>query len=223
MVSRGRDMGTGRARVARRAVDIAAASTLIVALAPLGIGIALLVKATSQGTVFFTQERVGRRGARFRMYKFRTMCPGAEEILRSTPKLHARYVASGYKLSDRDDTRVTRFGRLLRRSGLDELPQLLNVLAGDMGLVGPRPIVPPELDRYPEYLSLVRDVRPGITGAWQVSDMPSMDYARRAEIDRHYVLNQSLSLDAILLLQTARKLRELVAPARLSLRPQSHR
>jgi exopolysaccharide production protein ExoY len=202
--------------LAQTVFDLAGAAALIILLSPILVAIALLVKATSRGPVLFVQKRLGKGGAGFRLYKFRTMCAGAEEILHSTPTLHGSYVASGYKLSDRDDPRITLIGRLLRRSGLDELPQLVNVLGGDMSLVGPRPIVPPELERYPEYLSLVRDIRPGITGCWQVSGATCVDYARRAELERHYVTNRSLRLDVSLLLQTIRKLGSSFAPAAIA-------
>ncbi len=192
--------------VGKRAVDLTGAALLIALLAPVLLAIAVLVKLTSAGTVLFAQERVGRRGKRFRVHKFRTMCGGAEEILRATPDLYARYVAGGYKLSDEEDPRITPLGRLLRRSGLDELPQLFDVLSGDMSLVGPRPIVPPELEQYPEYLALIRDCKPGITGCWQVSGGAYMNYTLRAELERHYAMTHSLRADLAIIARTVRML-----------------
>ncbi len=192
--------------VGKRAVDLAASALLITVLAPVLIAIGLLVKLTSRGPVLFAQERLGRGGKPFRLHKFRTMCVDAEAILRATPELHARYVAGGYKLADHEDPRITPVGRLLRRSGLDELPQLLDVLGGDMSLVGPRPIVPPELAQYPEYLALIRDCTPGITGCWQVSGGAYMNYALRAELERHYAATHALGTDIAIILRTIRML-----------------
>lgn len=192
--------------VTKRIVDLGGAAVLLVILSPLLVAIALLVKATSRGAVLFAQERLGMGGKRFLLYKFRTMCPDAEAILRSMPDLHASYVAGGYKLAHRNDPRITRVGHWLRRCGLDELPQLFNVMRGEMSLVGPRPIVPAELQQYPEYLSLVQELRPGITGCWQISRSPSVDYARRGQLERYYATNHSLQLDVSVLAHTFCKL-----------------
>ncbi len=127
----------------------------------------------------------------------------AEDILRACTDLYDRYAAGGYKLPDGEDTRITAVGRLLRRTNLDELPQLLNVLRGEMSLVGPRPIVPAEAVHYPEFAATLRFVRPGITGPWQIQRETSADYTRRAELDRQYVATCSLRGDTIILRRTA--------------------
>jgi lipopolysaccharide/colanic/teichoic acid biosynthesis glycosyltransferase len=122
-------------------------------------------------------------------------------MLQENPKLHARYVAGDYKIPEAEDPRVTRIGRVLRRTRLDELPQFWNVVRGEMSLVGPRPVVPPELDRYGDLAPLLLAVKPGLTGHWQVSPSPS-GYPLRARLDVDYVLGRSLRGDLAILLRT---------------------
>lgn len=191
-----------RLALAKRLMDLAAASLLLVLASPLLLAIAVAIKATSHGPVLFRQERLGRNGTRFRLYKLRTMHVDAEDVLRACTDLYDRYVAGGYKLPDSEDTRITAVGRLLRRTNLDELPQLLNVLRGEMSLVGPRPIIPAETVRYPEFTAALRFVRPGITGPWQIQRPTGADYGRRAELDRQYAATCSLRGDAIILKRT---------------------
>lgn len=186
----------------KRALDLG----VTLAVAPLALLlcgiIALLVATTSRGPVFFLQERVGLGGRRFRMLKFRTMRTDAEKRLREDPTLWNRYVHNDFKLPRGMDDRVTAIGRLLRRSSLDELPQLWNVLVGHMSLVGPRPIVPEEIDKYgedgPAYLS----VRPGITGIWQVNGRSGVGYPERIALDKAYAESWGLWLDVRILART---------------------
>jgi lipopolysaccharide/colanic/teichoic acid biosynthesis glycosyltransferase len=145
---------------------------------------------------------VGRFGTRFPLYKFRSMVPDAERLLRASPELHARYVAGNYKLPDDEDPRITPLGRILRRTSLDEIPQLWNVLRGDMSLVGPRPVVPQEVAEYGDYARMVLRVRPGLTGAWQVGGRSEVAYPERAWIDLDYVAERSLPGDVAILLRT---------------------
>lgn len=186
----------------KRVVDVVAAGTLLLIASPLWVAVAAYVKGTSGGPVLFQQLRLGRRGTPFWLYKFRTMDRDAEAILTAHPRLRAGHIAGGYKLPDHEDPRITPPGRLLRRTGLDEIPQLLNVLKGEMSLVGPRPIVPLEATRYPEFTTLVEFLRPGITGPWQLGRESPHDYDRRAEIDRRYVTAPSLREDLHLLFLT---------------------
>jgi lipopolysaccharide/colanic/teichoic acid biosynthesis glycosyltransferase len=162
--------------------------------------IALLVKTEDRGPVLFRQQRVGRDGVEFEMLKFRSMCVDAEAklaALRATNERHGPL----FKM-DGADPRVTRIGRFLRATSLDELPQLLNVLRGDMSLVGPRPALASEVAEFPAELRARHQVRPGITGLWQVEarDNPSFEAYRR--LDLFYVENWSLALDLIILLGT---------------------
>jgi len=191
---------------AKRIFDVVTSGGLLLVGGPVWIGLAAYVKCTSRGPVFFGQTRLGKRGVPFRLYKFRTMCPEAEAMLDASPLLRARHRDGGYKLPDADDSRITPAGRVLRRCGLDEVPQLFNVLRGEMSLVGPRPIVPDEAARYREFPSVVQFVRPGITGPWQLRDTESCDYHERATIDRRYAERLSLSTDLMILLRTLRRI-----------------
>jgi Undecaprenyl-phosphate galactose phosphotransferase WbaP len=164
---------------------------------------ALLIRMDSRGPVFFMQERVGRNGKSFKVFKFRTMVPDAPQVLRATlagdEKLHREW-HEDQKLAD--DPRLTAAGRFLRRTSLDELPQILNVVMGDMSLVGPRPIVADEIRRYGNAYELYQRVRPGITGLWQVSGRNDLTYAERVELDRRYVYNWSVWLDIDIIIRT---------------------
>ncbi|MGA2409980.1 MAG: sugar transferase [Candidatus Binataceae bacterium] len=187
----------------KRVVDVALALLALIILSPLMVIITLAIKVTSAGPVFFRQERLGKDGRRFRIYKFRTMQADAEALLRADPKLYTRYLANNFKLPKQEDFRVTPVGRLLRSSSLDEFPQLINVLRGDMSLVGPRPIVPEEIERYSDFAKLLLSVKPGMTGYWQVNGRSLIsDYAARVRLDMEYIRDQSLRSDFQILLKT---------------------
>jgi lipopolysaccharide/colanic/teichoic acid biosynthesis glycosyltransferase len=187
---------------AKRALDltVTVASLPLVVLLCLVIG--ALVAATSRGPVFFKQERVGLGGQLFRMVKFRTMLVDAEERLRRDPALWNDYVRNDFKLPNGRDPRVTPVGRFLRRSSLDELPQLLNVLRGQMSLVGPRPIVPEEVEKYGDERDAYTAVKPGITGWWQVNGRSGVGYPQRVDLDREYASSWTFWLDVSILLRT---------------------
>jgi exopolysaccharide biosynthesis polyprenyl glycosylphosphotransferase len=187
--------------IAARAFDVVGATALAVVTAPIAALIAIGVRLSSPGPVLFRQERIGRHGQPFQILKFRSMVQGAEQQLDADRELYQTYVDSGYKLSDADDPRITRLGRLIRPTGLDELPQLWNVLRGEMSLVGPRPLVPPEIEKVREYVEVLLSVKPGITGLWQVSGQLG-GYRQRAELDTSYVLDRSLRRDLGILLRT---------------------
>jgi len=188
---------------AKRFLDIVGSLFLLLVFGPVMVMVALLVKMSSPGPILFSQERLGEGGGRFRIYKFRTMYEDAETALRSDPVLYRKYVESNYKLPKGEDPRVTPLGDFLRSSSLDELPQLFNVLKGDMSLVGPRPIVPPEIDKYGEYGILFTSVKPGLTGRWQIHGRSEVvDYSRRAALDIEYIRDQSLKTDVDILLKT---------------------
>jgi exopolysaccharide production protein ExoY len=157
---------------------------------------------TSRGPVFFVQERLGRGGTRFRLVKFRTMQVDAEERLRNDKALWDQYVQNDFKLPGSLESRVTAVGRFLRRTSLDELPQLINVLTGQMSLVGPRPIVPEELTKYGSKTESYLRVRPGITGLWQVSGRSGVGYPERVDFDETYADTWNLMLDLRILVRT---------------------
>jgi exopolysaccharide production protein ExoY len=187
----------------KRTFDLVFATIALLAITPLFLLAALMVKCSGQGPIFFCQQRVGFGGRRFDCYKFRTMVVGADAQLqvllaRSEP-VRAEW-ASAEKLGD--DPRVTSFGRILRLSSIDELPQLVNVLRGDMSLVGPRPIPEREIPRYREGLYDYLRARPGLTGLWQVSGRSDDSYEMRTELDQNYVRRWSLFGDIVIILKT---------------------
>lgn len=186
----------------KRVGDIVVSATLLVALAPLFAVIALAIAVESRGPVFFRHWRVGRNRQGFHCLKFRTMQVDAEQRLRQDPTLWATYRENGFRIPDDEDPRVTRLGRLLRRTSLDELPQLINVLRGDMSLIGPRPIVHEELEHYAGSERLLLSVRPGITGLWAVSGRHRLAYPERAAVELGYVRTWSLLGDVGIALRT---------------------
>ena len=190
-------------RMLKRAFDVVVASTLLVLFSPVFITVALVIKLGDRGPIFFRQDRVGRGNSTFAMLKFRSMVVDAEARLAALEDGNRRH-GPLFKLDV--DPRVTRVGRLLRASSLDELPQLINVMKGEMSLVGPRPALPAEVAEFPIELRERHRVRPGITGLWQVEarDNPSFDAYQR--LDLFYVENWSLSLDMVILLATAEHL-----------------
>lgn len=188
---------------AKRVADFIGSIVLLILLSPILAIIACVIKLTSPGPVLFGQERLGKVGKSFKMYKFRTMVPDAENILRSKPGLYERYVANNFKLPKGEDPRITRIGQVLRSTSLDELPQLLNVLKGDMSLVGPRPVVTAEVDNYGDYASLFLSAKPGMTGHWQVNGRSEVaEYSKRVELDLEYIRDRSLAKDFEILLRT---------------------
>jgi exopolysaccharide biosynthesis polyprenyl glycosylphosphotransferase len=185
--------------IAKRGFDIVVSATLLVLLSPVLAAVAVAIALTAGGPVLFHQERVGRNGALFRIHKFRTMVTNAEDLLID---LRDRNEADGPLFKLRDDPRVTPFGRALRKSSLDELPQLWNVLRGEMSLVGPRPALPEECAEWSGELWDRIRVRPGITGMWQVSGRSDTSFGEYVRLDLYYVDNWSLVIDLSLLAKT---------------------
>jgi Undecaprenyl-phosphate galactose phosphotransferase WbaP len=192
-------------RALKRAADLVITITSVLLSLPLLAAIVALVRLGSPGPVFYGQERIGRHGRRFTAWKFRTMVVNADEVLEkylaSDPLLRAEWEAN-HKL--KDDPRITWIGKFLRKTSLDELPQLWNVFLGEMSLVGPRPIVEAEIDKYDEEYEYYVDVLPGITGLWQVSGRNNTTYPERVAFDAYYVKNWSLWLDLYILISTVR-------------------
>ncbi len=187
----------------KRLIDLAGGLLGLMLVSPIMIAVAMLIKVSSPGPIFFRQERLGKNGKRIRIYKFRTMNRDAEKILKADQRLYSEYLQNNYKLPKDKDPRVTRLGRVLRQLSLDELPQLINVIKGEMSLVGPRPVVPDEIQRYGDYAAMVLSVQPGLTGQWQVSGRSDIaDYAQRVQLDMEYLRDQSIATDLRILAKT---------------------
>jgi exopolysaccharide production protein ExoY len=184
-------------------MDVAIALVAIVLLAPLMLVVMILIRSTMGGPVIFAHHRIGHNGQLFPCVKFRTMVANADVVL-------ARHLAENPEAARewretmklRKDPRVTSLGRLFRKSSIDELPQLVNVLRGEMSCVGPRPIVAEELRRYDIHLPEYLKARPGLTGAWQVSGRNTLDYAQRVALDCTYIRDWSIWLDLVILSKT---------------------
>lgn len=192
-------------QIFKRAMDILFSSAGLIFGAPVFIGIAVWVKITSPGPLFFGHERIGKNGRRFSAWKFRSMCVNADEVLKKTldenPDMRKEWEAT-QKLQN--DPRVSSCGQFLRKTSLDELPQLWNVLVGDMSLVGPRPIVASEIKKYKDSFAKYLRVRPGVTGFWQISGRNLTTYNKRVELDEYYVRNWSPWFDMYILIRTVR-------------------
>jgi exopolysaccharide biosynthesis polyprenyl glycosylphosphotransferase len=188
--------------IVKRGVDIAGASLGLLLTAPVLGVLALAVRFESPGPVLFGHRRVGAWGRPFRCLKFRTMRVDAEQLLRSDPAMYSEYVRNNYKLPEGRDPRITRVGRLLRKTSLDELPQLWNVVTGTMSLVGPRPALPTEAERYGRSTARRLLVKPGITGLWQVSGRSDLTWEDSVRLDLYYVENWSFAGDIQILWKT---------------------
>lgn len=189
--------------LSKRTIDVLIAFAAMLVLSPVLLIVSLLIKYSMGGSIIFGHRRVGKDGQPFRCYKFRTMVRSSEEVLAAhllENSEAAREWMATRKL--RNDPRVTRLGRFLRVTSIDELPQLINILLGDMSCVGPRPIVFDELERYGSGASDYFLVRPGLTGLWQISGRSNVTYAERVALDVSYVRNWSLRLDFTIMLNT---------------------
>jgi exopolysaccharide production protein ExoY len=187
----------------KRLFDVVFASLLLLATLPLFIIVAVVLKVTEPGPVIYRHVRVGLWGRRFACFKFKTMVVDAENMLKALldddPGARAEWERNQKLIKD---PRVTRVGRFLRESSLDELPQLINVLRGEMSLVGPRPIVPLEISHYGDRLTSYVSARPGLTGAWQISGRSDCGYDKRVELDANYVSDWRFSTDLAILVRT---------------------
>lgn len=191
----------GASRVVKAALDVVLAAVLLVLLSPLLVVLMLAVRLDSPGAAIFRQVRVGRDGRQFQVLKLRTMISGAEE-LKATLLAHNEYDGVLFKI--RQDPRVTRLGAFLRRSSLDELPQLVNVLRGEMSLVGPRPALPDEVAAMDDSALRRFAVRPGMTGLWQVSGRSNLGWHEAKALDAYYADHWTVSGDLLILLRTAK-------------------
>lgn len=185
--------------MAKRAIDIALSFLMLIAAGPLFAALAVLVRLDSPGPILFRRRAIGMNGESFDMYKFRSMVEGAERILEQDDELKKVYYINA-KL--KRDPRITRLGGFLRKTSLDELPQLLNILLGDMTFVGPRPIAADEIPLYGPDFETFKTVKPGVTGMWQTCGRSETSYARRVEMDMLYIRNRSILLDLWIIAST---------------------
>lgn len=189
----------------KRAMDLIGAIVGLIIFFPIFLLISILyMTGDNKGPVFFKQIRMGKNGKEFYIYKFRSMIVNAEEKLRSNEVLYKKYIDNNYKLEPSEDPRITKVGQFLRKTSLDELPQFLNVLKGDMSLVGPRPVVQEELVEYRERKDEFLSVKPGLTGYWQVSGRSDVGYPERVDLELYYAYNASLWFDIKILLLTVK-------------------
>jgi len=189
----------------KRLFDVIVASLLAIPAIPLGGAIALAIVLETRGPVFFVHTRLGKGRRPFQLWKFRSMQAGADEVLGHYLAQHPERLTEWHETHKlKDDPRVTRVGRWLRRSSLDELPQLWNVLRGSMSMIGPRPIVQEEILKYGPALQHYERVQPGLTGLWQVSGRTDLRYRRRINLDTEYIRHWTLALDLKILWKTVR-------------------
>ena len=187
-------------RLIKRIFDFILSLIGIAIMSPLFLIISIMIKCDTKGPVFFKQRRIGLDGKPLYIYKFRTMVTNAEDLIASfTPEQKKEWEES-YKL--KDDPRITRVGKILRKTSLDELPQLINIIKGEMSIIGPRPVVEEELSWYGNDVDLVLSVKPGLTGWWAVNGRSEVPYPKRCDLELYYVKNASLALDVRILLGT---------------------
>jgi len=186
--------------IAKRAFDIVFSVLLLILLSPVMLIVPLLIVLDSRGPIFYSQKRIGKGGKPFNIYKFRSMINNADSLIQSfSPEQRAEYEVN-FKLSD--DFRVTRVGKVIRRTNIDELPQLVNILFGQLSFVGPRPVVEEELSKYGSRKDLFLCAKPGLTGYWQVNRTPDTTYEERIEMELFYVENRTFLMDIGLLFKT---------------------
>jgi len=196
-----KDNGKIMYRFIKRGFDILVSFVALVLLLPVFLILAVLIKLDSKGPVFFLHKRIGKNGKEIKIYKFRTMVQNAEELLkRFTPEQKKEY-EENYKLDN--DFRITKIGNILRKTSLDELPQLINILKGDMSIVGPRPLVKDELEKYGENKDKFLSVTPGLTGNWACNGRSNIGYDERIKLELDYIDNCSLMFDIKIILKTA--------------------
>ena len=195
----------------KRLVDIFSSIFLLVLFSPLILITIIFIKVTSPGPVLFKQKRVTKNNQEFLMYKFRSMYTGDNDkrLRENYPELWKKYKDAGWKLPMSEDPRITPVGKIIRASSIDEFPQLFNVLIGQMSLVGPRAYREEELQEYEKkyphtkkYIQDIRSVKPGITGLWQTSGRNELNFEQRAKLDSHYIRNQSLVQEILIILKT---------------------
>ena len=184
----------------KRFADILCSTIAIILLSPFFIIISIAIKATSKGPVIFIHKRVGKNGKKIGIYKFRSMVMNAEELIEKFTPEQKEEFQKNFKLEN--DPRITKIGKILRKTSLDELPQLFNILKGDLSIVGPRPIMEVETEIYGKYKDMLLSVKPGLTGFWAANGRSDTSYKRRRAMEIYYVKNRSLLFDINIILKT---------------------
>lgn len=187
-------------KVIKRVIDIILSFMGLIILSPIFLIIAIAIKIDSKGPVFFAHNRLGKNGKNINIYKFRTMCDHAEDMIKDFNDEQKREFKENYKLSN--DPRITKVGAVLRKTSLDELPQMLNILKGDLSIIGPRPIIEEEIEKYGPNKAKFLSVKPGLTGYWQANGRSNTSYEDRIKMELYYVDNMSLWLDIKLFFKT---------------------
>ena len=177
----------------KRVIDVILASVALILLSPLFAIIAIAIKIDSKGPVFFAHKRIGKNGKIIKLYKFRSMVINAEELIKSFTPEQMREYKENYKLTN--DPRITKVGKFLRKTSLDELPQLINIINGDLSIIGPRPVVADELEKYGVNKDKFLSVTPGLTGYWSANGRSNTTYEQRMEMELYYIDNLSLKMD----------------------------
>lgn len=186
--------------IIKRVSDIFLSLIAMLLLSPIFLVVALVIRVDSKGKIVFGHERIGKDMKKIKVYKFRTMYENSEEIFNNFTEEQKKEYYINFKLDN--DPRITRVGSVLRKTSLDELPQLINILKGDMSIVGPRPIVEKEIPKYGEYAKEVFSVLPGLTGYWQANGRSDTTYEERVQMDMYYIKNRSLLMDLKIILKT---------------------
>jgi len=198
-------------QIFKRTIDVLGSLILLIIFSPIMLVTMVLVKASSPGPIFFKQKRVGKNSRQFWMYKFRSMYTGDNDkrLRENYPKLWKKYKENGWKLEMSEDPRITPIGKKIRSLTIDEFPQLINVLKGDMSLIGPRAYREEELQeqekKYPKtkkYINIIRSAKPGITGVWQTSGRNDISFEQRAKMDANYIIKQSFVEEITIIIKT---------------------
>lgn len=184
----------------KRSFDVVSSIIAIIAMLPIYLIIAIVVKLDSRGSIFFKHERLGLDGKIIKVYKFRTMVVNAQQILKNMPEEKKMEFEKNFKFED--DPRITKVGKFLRQSSLDELPQLINIIKGEMSVVGPRPIVMKELEKYGMNGDKLLTIKPGLTGNWQVNGRSNTSYEHRVKLDMDYIDTRNFSRDMVIIAKT---------------------
>ena len=185
-----------------RLFDILISMSALIVTFPVVFVISIILFFLNGKPIIFKQIRLGKNGEKFQILKFRTMRSDATDILKEDPDLFKKYLENDYKLPANEDPRLVKLGSFLRKTSIDEIPQFFNVLKGDMSIVGPRPIVPEEIERYEGFEKLFRSFKPGITGLWQITGRSDIEYPQRKYLDLLYIENKSIMFDIKIFLKT---------------------
>lgn len=183
--------------VIKRTCDIVVSGLALVVLVPtVFLVMAIIYRfGENKGPMIYKQRRIGKNGKPFKIWKFRSMVVNADKKLKANPELYRKYIANSYKLPAEEDPRITKFGRFIRKTSIDELPQFINIFKGDMALVGPRPVVEPELKEYGDQVDKLLSMTPGAMGWWQASGRSNIEYPERCDVELYYIDHASLWFD----------------------------